>query len=34
MAGAYEELATFADGASIKPLLADASAVDVTALLG
>ncbi|MEJ7785091.1 MAG: Uma2 family endonuclease [Solirubrobacteraceae bacterium] len=34
LAGAYDELATFADGASIKPLLANAPAVDVTALLG
>jgi len=34
LAGAYQECSTFADGASIKPLLADAPAVDVTALLG
>jgi Uma2 family endonuclease len=34
LAGAYRETTTFADGASIKPLLADAPAVDVTALLG
>jgi Uma2 family endonuclease len=34
LAGAYQEIATFSDGASIKPLLADAPAVDVTALLG
>jgi Uma2 family endonuclease len=34
LAGAYQEIATFADGASIKPLLADAPAVDVSALLG
>ncbi|HEV7808619.1 MAG TPA: Uma2 family endonuclease [Solirubrobacteraceae bacterium] len=34
LAGAYQELTTFADGASIKPLLADAPAVDVSALLG
>jgi Uma2 family endonuclease len=34
LAGAYQETTTFADGASIKPLLADAPAVDVTALLG
>jgi Uma2 family endonuclease len=34
LAGTYQELTTFADGASIKPLLADAPAVDVSALLG
>lgn len=34
LAGAYQEVTTFADGASIKPLLAGAPAVDVTALLG
>jgi Uma2 family endonuclease len=34
LAGAYQEIATFSDGASIKPLLADAPAVDVSALLG
>ena len=34
MAGAYQDVTTFADGASIKPLLADAPPVDVTALLG
>jgi Uma2 family endonuclease len=34
LAGAYQEVETFADGASIKPLLADAPAVDVSALLG
>ncbi|MDX6679352.1 MAG: hypothetical protein QOE31_3404 [Solirubrobacteraceae bacterium] len=34
LAGAYQEIATFADGATIKPLLADAPAVDVSALLG
>jgi len=34
LAGAYEELATFAEGASIKPLLADAPADDASALLG
>jgi len=34
LAGAYQELTTFADGSSIRPLLADAPAVDVTALLG
>lgn len=34
LAGAYQEVASFADGATIKPLLADAPAVDVTALLG
>jgi Uma2 family endonuclease len=32
--GAYQEVTTFADGATIKPLLADAPEVDVTALLG
>jgi Uma2 family endonuclease len=34
LAGAYQEITTFADGASVKPLLADAPAVDVSALLG
>jgi Uma2 family endonuclease len=34
LAGAYQEVTTFADGATIKPLLADAPAVDVTELLG
>ena len=34
LAGAYQEITTFDDGASIRPLLADAPAVDVTALLG
>ena len=34
LAGAYQEVTTFADGDSIKPLLADAPAVDVTELLG
>jgi Uma2 family endonuclease len=34
LAGAYQEVTTFADGAEIKPLLADAPTVDVTALLG
>ena len=34
LAGAYQEVATFADGASVKPLLADAPAVDIGALLG
>jgi Uma2 family endonuclease len=34
LAGAYQEIASFSDGASIKPLLADAPAVDVSALLG
>lgn len=34
LAGAYEQLATYTDGASIQPLLAGAPAVDVTALLG
>lgn len=34
LAGAYQERTTFADGTSIKPLLADAPAVDVSALLG
>jgi Uma2 family endonuclease len=34
LAGAYQEVTTFADGAEIQPLLADAPAVDVTALLG
>jgi Uma2 family endonuclease len=31
---AYEEVTRFADGASIKPLLADAPEVDVSSLLG
>ncbi|MDX6718031.1 MAG: hypothetical protein QOJ63_285 [Solirubrobacteraceae bacterium] len=34
LAGVYQETTTFADGASIKPLLVDAPVVDVTALLG
>jgi Uma2 family endonuclease len=34
LAGAYQETRTFADGAVIQPLLADAPAVDVTELLG
>lgn len=34
LAGAYQEVTTFADGASVKPLPADAPAVDITALLG
>lgn len=34
LAGTYREVTTFSDGASIKPLLADAPEVDVTALLG
>ncbi len=34
LAGAYQEHTTFAEGTSIKPLLADAPAVDVDALLG
>jgi len=34
LAGAYQEHSTFAEGASIKPRLADAPAVDVAALLG
>jgi len=34
LAGAYQEITTFDDGASIRPLLADAPEVDVTALLG
>jgi Uma2 family endonuclease len=34
LAGAYQEIATYADGASIKPLLTDAPAVEVSALLG
>lgn len=34
LAGAYQETATFTDGASIKPLLADAPSVDVSDLLG
>jgi Uma2 family endonuclease len=34
LAGVYQEITTYADGDSIKPLLADAPAVDVSALLG
>jgi Uma2 family endonuclease len=34
LAGSYQEVTAFADGAEIKPLLSDAPAVDVTALLG
>jgi Uma2 family endonuclease len=34
LADAYQVAETFADGTSIKPLLADAPAVDVSALLG
>ena len=34
LAGAYQDIETFADGTSINPLLADAPAVDVSALLG
>ncbi|MDQ3723929.1 MAG: Uma2 family endonuclease [Actinomycetota bacterium] len=34
LTGAYQEITTFIDGASIEPLLADAPAIDVTALLG
>ena len=34
LAGAYQEHTSFADGTSIKPLLTDAPAVDVSALLG
>ncbi len=34
LAGAYQEHEAFADGDSIKPLLTDAPAVDVSALLG
>ena len=34
LAGVYQEITTFADGDAIKPLLADAPAVDVSALLG
>ncbi len=34
LAGVYQETTTYADGATIKPLLADAPAVDVTDLLG
>lgn len=34
LAGAYQEVTTFTDGDSIKPLLADAPAVDVSELLG
>jgi Uma2 family endonuclease len=34
LAGAYQEITTYADCASIKPLLAEAPAVDVSALLG
>jgi len=33
-AGAYQQITTFGDGASIVPLLAEAPAVDVSALLG
>ena len=32
--GTYQQHTTFADGTSIEPLLADAPAVDVSALLG
>lgn len=34
LAGAYQEITTYADGASVKPLLAGAPAVDVSDLLG
>ena len=34
LAGAYQEITTFDDGASIRPLLADAPEVAVTELLG
>ena len=34
LAGAYQEITSFADGASVKPLLAGAPAVDVSELLG
>jgi len=34
LAGAYQEIEAYADGAAVKPLLADAPAVDVSALLG
>ena len=34
LAGAYQEIATFGDGESLEPSLADAPPVDVTALLG
>ncbi len=34
LAGAYQEHEAFADGDEIKPLLTDAPAVDVSALLG
>jgi len=34
LAGAYRDHETFADGGSVKPLLTDAPAVDVSALLG
>jgi len=34
LAGVYQELETFTDGSSIKPLLQDAPAADVSALLG
>ena len=34
LAGGYHEITTFADGAAITPLLADAPVVEVTALLG
>ncbi len=33
-AGTYQEITTHGDGATIKPLLSDAPAVDVSALLG
>ncbi len=34
LAGAYQDHETFVDGGSIKPLLTDAPAIDVSALLG
>jgi Uma2 family endonuclease len=34
IAGAYRDIASYADGGSIEPLLDDAPAVDVSALLG
>jgi len=34
LAGAYQEIEAYSDGAALKPLLADAPAVDVSALLG
>ena len=34
LAGAYQEITTFADGASVTPLLAGAPAVDIGELLG